>query len=510
MKKLFLLILFLQNLILLAQNPSFTWSESQSPIDNELNYSIQNYIDGKRIFKVKSIYNDKIFNKDVFVDIFSINDDFEKDESNFSISVDQPLMGKNMQTVSHLFYLNNKDYVYFLTEFNNETKDFELFTQKVNFDTGTKTKAVFLTKMPAKNMFNIGDYFIAQSENKQYYGVVSRPIGDKKLNEKVTLYVLDANFKIIKSLEHEFNFTTKQSFDIDVYVSNNGNVALTREIDLPKTKPFKTIYFWNKEASNILEYNLKQDLDFQVSQFKWKDSENGSYFFGGINDGKRKVTIDLGGALPKGNPLNTLLFMHFDLNGKLLLDEKINIEKQNNLNFEEVIIKDNKIWLLFNELYTGTKSLPAPDKTKPLERPTEYSYLSTGYSVIKLDATSGKLDWYTRINNMEPKTINDNGDHLKYLHFFRNNELILIYNDSRDININTKYYTKDSRFVVMSVINNDGKIINTKDISNSGVGKNYNFCYELDLSIALPIDQDTYVVRSRCGNSARYGFLKFN
>ena len=111
---------------------------------------------------------------------------------------------------------------------------------------------------------------------------------------------------------------------------------------------------------------------------------------------------------------------------------------------------------------------------------------------------------------MEPKTINDNGDHLKYLHFFRNNELILIYNDSRDININTKYYTKDSRFVVMSVINNDGKIINTKDISNSGVGKNYNFCYELDLSIALPIDQDTYVVRSRCGNSARYGFLKFN
>ena len=47
--------------------------------------------------------------------------------------------------------------------------------------------------------------------------------------------------------------------------------------------------------------------------------------------------------------------MHFDLNGKLLLDEKISIEKQNNLNFEEVIIKDNKIWLLFNELYTGTK-----------------------------------------------------------------------------------------------------------------------------------------------------------
>ena len=111
MKKIFLPFLFLQNLILIAQTPSFTWSETQSPINNELNYSIQDYIDGKRIFKVKSIYNEKIFNKDIVVDIFSLNDDFEKDESDFSIGVDQPIMGKNMQTVNQLFYLNNKDYV---------------------------------------------------------------------------------------------------------------------------------------------------------------------------------------------------------------------------------------------------------------------------------------------------------------------------------------------------------------------------------------------------------------
>ena len=510
MKKIFLPFLFLQNLILIAQTPSFTWSETQSSINNELNYSIQDYIDGKRIFKVKSIYNEKIFNKDIVVDIFSLNDDFEKDESDFSIGVDQPIMGKNMQTVNQLFYLNNKDYVYFLTEFNSETKEFELFTQKVNFDTGTKTKAVFLTKMPAKNMFNIGDYFITQSENKQFYGIVSRPIGDKKLNEKVTLYVLDANFKIIKSLEHEFNFTTKQSFNINCYVTNNGNVALLREIDLPKVKPYKSLFYWDSKTQNVAEHNLKQDLDFQVSQYKWKEIENGSYFIGGISDGKRKVGIDLGGALPEANPTNSILLLRFDSDGKIILNEKITLEKQNNINLEHVILKDNKLWLLFNELYTGSKSLPAPDPSKPLERPTEYSYLSTGYSIIKLDAVSGKLDWFTRINNLEPKTINDNGDHLKYLHFFRNNELILIYNDSRDININTKYFTKDSRFPVISAINNDGKIVSTKDITNSGVGKNYNFCYELDLSIALPVDENTYVVRSRCGNSARYGYLKFN
>ena len=179
------------------------------------------------------------------------------------------------------------------------------------------------------------------------------------------------------------------------------------------------------------------------------------------------------------------------------------------MNLEEILLKDNKLWLFFNEIYTGSKRLPAKDPSKPLERDIEYSYVSTGYGVMKLDATTGKLDWFTRINNLEPKTTNDNGDHLKYLHFFRNNQLVLLYNDSRDINLNTKYFVKDSRFPVMSIISTDGAIVSTRDIPNSGVGKTYNFCYELDLSFATPVDEDTFIIRSRCGNSARYGYLKF-
>ncbi len=94
------------------------------------------------------------------------------------------------------------------------------------------------------------------------------------------------------------------------------------------------------------------------------------------------------------------------------------------------------------------------------------------------------------------------------MYFFRNNQLVLIYNDSRDINPNSKYFVRDSRFAVTSIINNEGEIVSTKDIPNSGVGKTYNFCYELDLSFALPVDETTFIVRSRCGNSARYGYLK--
>lgn len=509
MKKISFLFLIFHGFLSWAQNPTFTWSEGTSAIENEQNYAIQNYFDGKRVFTVKSIYNDKIFNKNVFVDIFSPNDDFEKDESDFSIGLEQPVMGSNPKTIAALFPVSGKEYVYFVTEFNSETKEFELFTQKVNMDTGTKTKLAFLTKMPAKNMFNIGDYYIAQSENKQFYGIVSRPTGDKKLNEKVTFYVLDANFKIIKSLNHEFGFTTKQSFDVNLHVTNTGNLVVVRALDLPKLKPYKNLFYWDSKTENVIAHDLKQDLDFQVSQFKWKETEKGSFFIGGISDGKRKVGIDLGGALPQANPTNALLLMQFNTDGNLILNEKIALEKQNNINLEQVFLQDNKLWLLFNELYTGSKRLPPPDPSKPLAYNWEYSYVSTGYSVMKVDASTGKLDWFTRINNLEPRSTNDNGDHLKYLPFFRNNQLVLIYNDSRDINPNTKFFVRNSRFAVMSVINSEGTLVSTKDIPNSGVGKTYNFCYELDLSFALSVDANNFIVRSRCGNSARYGYLQF-
>lgn len=495
--------------LILGQNPTFKWNEVNTPIQNELNFDINHHFDGKRVFFVKSKYNEEIFNKDVFVDIYDTRDEFEKDETDFSVGVEQPAMGKNMQTVSYLFPLKNKDYVYFLTEYNNKTKEYELSAQKINFDTGTKYETNFISKMSAKNMFNIGDYFVAQSENKEFYGVVSRPIGDKKLNENVKLMVLDANFKIIKSLDYTFNFTTKQSFKIDVHVTNDGNLSLVREIDLPKMKPFKSLFYWNSTTSTINEHNLKQELDYPVGQYKWKEGNGESYFIGTVSDGKSKVIVDLGGALPEGNPVVGLLFMSFDKNGQLVVNEKIKTERHNNLNFQDIKLENGKLWILFNELYKGTKRLPSSDPAKPLNYNYEYSYIATGFTVTNIDSKNGKLNWTTRIKNDEQKSLNDNGDFLKYLPFFRDNKLYLIYNDSRDINPNTKYFVKDSRFVVMSTINQDGTIVSSKDITNSGVGRTYNFCYELDLSFALGVDDNTFIVRSKCGNSSRFGYLSF-
>ncbi|VXC40613.1 conserved exported hypothetical protein [Flavobacterium sp. 9AF] len=511
MKKLFLSLLIFLSLSCLcfSQNPTFKWNETSTPIENELNFNIQHFFDGKRVFFVKSKYNEKIFNKDVFVDIYDSRDDFEKDDADFSVGLEQPVMGKNPKTVSFLFHLIDKDYVYFLTEYNNKIKEYELSTETVNFDTGTKSENVFIAKMSAKNMFNIGDFFVAQSENKKYYGLVSRPLGDKKLNENATLMILDTNFKIVKTLDYSFNFTTKQSFDINLHVTNNGNLILIREIDLPKTKAYKSLFYWNSSTNSVNEHSLKQDLDYPLTQFKFKENDSETYFLGTISDGKNKPIVDLGGALPEGNPVVGFHYINFNKDGEVKINEKIKLERQRNLNFDNIILENRKLWVLFNEIYKGTKRLPSSDPSQPLNYNYEYSYISTGFSVIKLDLQTGKLDWFTRINNEEPKSLNDNGDFLKYLPFFKNNQLHLIYNDSRDINHNTKYFVKDSRFVVMSTINEEGAIVSTKDIQNSGVGKKHDFCYELDLSFALPVNETTYIVRSKCGNNSRFGYLSF-
>ena len=50
MKKISLFLLFFQSVFVLAQTPTFTWSESQSSIENELNFNIQHHFDGKRVF----------------------------------------------------------------------------------------------------------------------------------------------------------------------------------------------------------------------------------------------------------------------------------------------------------------------------------------------------------------------------------------------------------------------------------------------------------------------------
>ena len=129
MKKICFILVLCHSFIALAQTPTFTWSEGNSSIENELNYSIQNYFDGKRIFNVRSIYNDKIFNKDVFVDIFSSNDDFEKDEVDRLKALQNGFLRE--------FEMTKEEYEQHIGEFGGTIEEFYFYCLKI-FDRSGK------------------------------------------------------------------------------------------------------------------------------------------------------------------------------------------------------------------------------------------------------------------------------------------------------------------------------------------------------------------------------------
>lgn len=487
-----------------AQN--FKWSEGESPIENELGYKIEHQFE-KRLFKIKSKYNDVIFNEEILVDIFDPKDDFDKDETNV-LTEEQPVMGLSVMQFVDKFPLKERDYVFFGNAFNKETRDYELFVQTANIDTGTKTKWKFISKMPAKNRTNPGNYYMAQSPNKSFYVVLKEPSYDKKVNEKVTLALLDASFKTVKEIEYEFPFSSKQSGNHMLYVSDTGNVFMVKEIDLPKIKPYKSLYFWNSATNAITEQNLTLEKEHQIHQFRGQFVGDDFYLQGIYSDNSKSIQIRFS-SIPEGTVALGILAARFSGNGEKKYITINPLEKLPNLNIKDFVIENGKTWTLFDKLNMSTKKLPSADASKPFEYRYEYKYFSDGMAIGMLNNENGKLEWMNNLVNQEPETLNDNGVYLSYLYYLKNNKLSIIFNDTRDMNKGLIRVVHNSRFPVLETYDATGKLLENKDLLQAGVGASKTNCFELDTSIMVPSGVNTFVVRARCGSAAKYGFLTF-
>lgn len=277
-KKLKISFLIFTGLTMNAQ--TFEWSAKKTKITEESEYQTQTVLLGDKLFNVKTRYNDKVYNTDVYVDQYDLRGDFEKMERN--LSVEQPAMGLNMSTFNSIFPLSGKEFVAFYTQYNKTTRENELFFETDDIETGSKTKQELAAKIPGKSGTNPGNFYVAQSADKKFYAIVAQPSYDKKINEKITLVLLDGNFKKVKELEYEFPFSSKQSGDQTIFVSDNGNVFLIKNIDLPKMKPYLSAYFWNTSANTVSEENLKLENDLQLNdtgRYRVTELESDRYKF---------------------------------------------------------------------------------------------------------------------------------------------------------------------------------------------------------------------------------------
>src|SRR5690606_25078608 len=132
--------------------------------------------------------------------------------------------------------------------------------QKVNVETNTKSEPVVVTSMPGRS----SDFFITQSNNKQFYAVLKHHSFNKKEAEKLNITLLDNQFKVIKEITYTSKYLNTTPLESELFVSNNGEVYVIKNINEKKIKPFKTLYFWNGKSDTAKETSLRFENDYQI------------------------------------------------------------------------------------------------------------------------------------------------------------------------------------------------------------------------------------------------------
>jgi hypothetical protein len=227
---------------------TFTWGAA-SPSLKETDAKINNTVEAK-FYQTNSIYNDKVFNRIVKSNIYSLTN-LNKEKTN-DLSIEQPVMGLATQTHLEMFTENGISNIIFLDDFNTKTKERELYWQRVNLETNEKSKPALITSMPTRN----SNYFISQSPNKMFYAVFKQYNFDKKTNEKVNVTLIDKDFKVIREISFESQYLNRTQSEPKLFVSNQGTVFVVKEIELQKMKPFKTVFYWDGTGASMQETSL--------------------------------------------------------------------------------------------------------------------------------------------------------------------------------------------------------------------------------------------------------------
>lgn len=503
MKKISLLLFLLNSMFCVTvQSQTFTWGNPLSS-SNESEATVQHYVSNS-LYQVNVRYNSKIFNKDINVNSYDLSK--LNTIKSIDLSIIQPPMGLTNNSNLELFQENGVNFVLFVDAFNPKTKERELYYSKVNIETGKKTDPVLITKMPSRN----STYFIVQSDNKQFYGVIKQYNVDKKLNDKLNVAVLDKDLKVAGEISYETPYINKNPYDQKFYVSNKGTIFIVKEIDLAKEKPFKTVFFWDKSKQTMTETSLKFDNDYQIHMYKGHFLNDDFYVHGLFTRIGSKGVQVYGG----NKPTSGFLAAKFNTNG-----EKIYVEKNETEQIADVVMKDFvfdglKTWFFGDNMFVAKKSKPVV-AGQPYTFESDYTYKNDGFLFGKIDNETGKLEWFKKVPFSEADTTNDNGVFLSYLYFINNNQLTILYNDLQKTTLGKRVF--NDRFIAIETYDDRGNKLSNSLIPDNGLEIEYESEYygtlkenfDLDTSFSVFVQDGKYIVRAKSPRYEKYGYLKF-
>ncbi|MDN3724885.1 hypothetical protein QRD02_10860 [Aequorivita sp. SDUM287046] len=485
-----------------ASAQTFSWGFPFGRAD-ETEKNITHVVADDKLYRISSKYDLGTFNQKVTVDQFSLND-LEKTGSR-DLSVEQPMMGVASLTFNSMFQKEGSQFIFFYTDYDRKTKKNKLLFRKVNINSGKLGELQTVLETDT----NDGRFFVSQSDNKQYFAVLNELPFAKKSNEKVEFFLLDGEAKILKQKTHQFEIEDNRDKQHSLYVSNNGLVILVKKVDEKKVKPYLNLYTWNTSEDTIATTSLQQQDDYQIPQFEGKFHEDNFYFLAVITHEKSSnfgLKIDMNGR-NSGVGANGILAVKVDAQGNVAYTQRNDFEKiVSNLNLKDFLFSGDGIWAVYDRMYVEKKSsssnLTAGDFSY------DYSYLNNGFVVTKLDINTGKMEWSRIIDTSEPNTKNDNGDFLSTLFYMDGGNMVLLYNETRDLNTAKIHVVFNRRFPIKEVISATGETLSREALLAAGIGVTKEEEFELNPAYLIPVSENTFIIRASNRVEYKYGKMK--
>ncbi len=455
-----------------------------------------------QLYRISSYYDLAVFNRKVIVDQFSLSE-LEKTKT-IDLSVEQPPMGLASLTLHSLFQKEGTQFVFFYTEFDRSDKKYKLLSREVDIRTGKMGTLKPIVAMDDKN----ANFLVSQSDDHSKYAVVEELPFEKKATEKIELILLDANQNIMSQKLLEFPFEDKRDKQHTLFVSNNGQIIVIKKIDEKKEKPYLNMYVWNSDKENVQTHSLKQEDNFQIPQFQGKFIGDKFYFMGVLThekSGTFGLKIDMNGR-NSGVPGNGILISQLNADGNVDYTQRNDFDVVTNLNLKNVIFGKDQFYAIYDRMFVEKKSKGSNIGQQGFSY--DYTYLNNGYLIQGFDVATGSLQWSQIIDTAEPNTTNDNGSFLSTLSYLDGDNLVLLYNETRDLNKGKIHQVFNRRFPIKEVISPTGETLSQEALLAAGIGVTKEEQFELDTQFIIPVTPKKYIIRASNRTEYKYGFMQ--
>jgi hypothetical protein len=315
---------------------------------------------------------------------------------------------------------------------------------------------------------DIGNFYIAASENKQHFAILSEPPFDKDANESFMVKTFDADFKETFGQTMTLEYPSKRSLWNSPYIMNDGTMFISKYQKIQKVGVVRDMYVLDRAGKklNSTKVTLSGGFDFCNIDNEMLETKDGHFIYAGLykEDGALKLPLGVS-------------YVEFDNTGKIVREVVKPYKDVPKLGVSNLVLKDVELLDNGDVLFLAHQSSSSSVSVGTDVNNRVYSYKGESIYVARLSGDN--LVWSQVIERKLIESQSDNGRLLDFAWMYdkEGDNLIILYNDMQD-RYQTALRGANYKIPMLAYIAKDG-LYSTKPLLTVGLGKyedSYTFC----------------------------------